>query len=139
MRNIKGNVTYINERFSKRHQTCTTKNGSRAVESCLEVRGDAMQDPNNLRSVHPDQSVILIAEDEVLVQNIVRITLESTGYFTLTAENGEDALLLSRKYPGTIQLLLSDVRMPKMSGIELKKYIEIERPATKVLLMSGET
>jgi two-component system cell cycle sensor histidine kinase/response regulator CckA len=98
-----------------------------------------MQNPEHLRPIHPEQTVILLAEDDVLVQNVVRIVLESVGYFILTAENGEDALHISRKYPGPIHLLLSDVKMPKLSGVELKKQFQRERPATTVLLMSGET
>lgn len=57
-----------------------------------------MENPERLRPDRPDQSVILAAEDDVLVLNIVRITLERDGYFVLTAENGEEALMLSRNY-----------------------------------------
>ena len=98
-----------------------------------------MEDPEHLRPVQPDQTVILIAEDDVIVQNVARIVLESAGYFILTADHGEDALYISRKYPGPVHLLLSDVKMPRMNGIELRQRILEERPSTKVLLMSGET
>src|SRR5690348_11767761 len=96
-----------------------------------------MQNPDHLRPDKPDQPVVLVAEDDVLVLNIVRITLEKTGYFVLTAENGEEALHLFRRYPGEIHLLLSDIQMSRMSGIELSKIIERERPRTCVVLMSG--
>jgi two-component system cell cycle sensor histidine kinase/response regulator CckA len=78
-----------------------------------------MQNPESLRPDCAERTLILIAEDDVIVQNIARMALESAGYFILTADNGEDALFLSRKYLGPIHLLLSDVRMPKMDGITL--------------------
>jgi CheY-like chemotaxis protein len=96
-----------------------------------------MRNPEHLRPKHADQSVILVAEDEVMIQDIARNTLEQEGYFVLAADNGEDALFLSQQYPGQIHLLLSDVIMPKMSGIELSRRILTERPDIQILLMSG--
>jgi two-component system, cell cycle sensor histidine kinase and response regulator CckA len=96
-----------------------------------------MRNPDNLRPDRPDQSVILVAEDDVMVLNIVRVTLERDGYFLLTAENGEEALVLSRSYPGEIDLLLTDVVMPRMNGIQAAKQMRTERPGICVLLMSG--
>ena len=49
--------------------------------------------------------MVLFVEDEVTVQNIVRIALEGDGYFLLTAYDGEEALKISRSFPGTIHLL----------------------------------
>jgi DNA-binding NtrC family response regulator len=97
-----------------------------------------MNDPNNLAPKSPDETVILIAEDEAGVRNIVRIILESAGYFVLTGDDGEEALLISRKFPRTIHALLSDVKMPKMDGWALRDAILQERPDIKVLLMSGQ-
>jgi two-component system, cell cycle sensor histidine kinase and response regulator CckA len=82
--------------------------------------------------------VILVAEDEVLVRNFARIVLESEGYFVLSANDGEEALYISRQYPGTIHALLSDVKMPNTDGLQLREQILFERPGTKVLLMSGQ-
>jgi two-component system, cell cycle sensor histidine kinase and response regulator CckA len=96
-----------------------------------------MKNPLHLRPDRSDQSVILVADDDVMVLNIVRITLEREGYFVLTAENGEEALVLSRSYPGEIHLFLTDVCMPKMSGIQAAKRIAKERPGICVLLVSG--
>jgi len=96
-----------------------------------------MNNPENLRPSDPHQTVILIAEDEVLVRNVARIVLESEGYFILTSADGEEALSISRQFPGTIHALLSDVRMPRLDGVELRETILRERPAIRVLLMSG--
>jgi len=91
----------------------------------------------NLRPFHPDQTVILVAEDDVLIQNVVRVTLEGDGYFVLTAHDGQEALEISSRYLGHIHLLLTDYSMPRMNGLELSDEIRVRRPETKILLMSG--
>jgi CheY-like chemotaxis protein len=63
--------------------------------------------------------------------------LEADGYFILAAHDGEEALHISRSFPGTIHAVLSDVRMPKIDGLELRERILKERPGIPVLLMSG--
>ena len=96
-----------------------------------------MKDPQHLLPPKLDQCVVLVVDDEVLVVNIARIALEGDGHFVLTAENGAEALELARTFPGTIHALVSDVKMPKMDGIELREQILSDRPGIKVLLMSG--
>ena len=61
------------------------------------------------------------------------------GYFVLAAADGEEALQLSRQFPGPIHAVLSDIKMPKMDGLNLRAAILKERPGTKILLMSGDT
>jgi two-component system, cell cycle sensor histidine kinase and response regulator CckA len=96
-----------------------------------------MNRPEHLQPLYPDQTVVLLAEDEVMVQNIVRLTLQDAGYFVLTAHDGEEALQVSRAYAGPIQILLTDILMPRMTGLELCRHIQVERPQTKILVMSG--
>jgi len=96
-----------------------------------------MENPDNLRPSRPDQTVILVVDDEVMIRNIVRSLLEREGYFILAAHDGEEALHISRKFPGTIHAVLCDVRMPKMDGLELRERLLAERPGIQVLLMSG--
>ncbi len=83
--------------------------------------------------------VILIAEDEVLVRNYVRHTLESEGHDVLTAADGYEALEVSRRYDGVIDLLITDVKMPRMDGIALIQELRKERPGIRILVMSGKT
>ena len=96
-----------------------------------------MQASEHLLPGQPNRTVVLIAEDEVMVMNLARIVLEAEGYVVLTAGDGEQALHLSRQYPGTIHALLSDVKMPRLNGLELRKQLLVERPGMRVLLMSG--
>jgi CheY-like chemotaxis protein len=83
------------------------------------------------------RSVVLVAEDDVLVRNLVQTVLVRAGYSVLVAGDGEEALELSRRYQGDIHLLLSDVTMPRMDGFRLAERIREERPGTRALLVSG--
>jgi CheY-like chemotaxis protein len=83
--------------------------------------------------------VVLVAEDEVVVRNIVCFLLSHEGYQVLSAADGKEALELAREYNGTIDLLLTDVKMPHMDGVSLAEHIIRERPGIRVLLMSGKT
>jgi two-component system cell cycle sensor histidine kinase/response regulator CckA len=81
---------------------------------------------------------ILLAEDATSVRVAARQILERFGYTVLEATNGMDALGTA-KNGGTIDLLLTDVVMPEMSGRELVDRFATVRPNTKVLFMSGYT
>ena len=56
-----------------------------------------MENPEHLRPTRPDQTVILVVDDEVVIRNVVRIALEQEGYYILASADGEEALHLSRK------------------------------------------
>jgi len=81
--------------------------------------------------------VVLLADDEPLVRNLLAAVLSDAGYRVLNASDGEQALEVSRQFAGSIHLLLTDVTMPGMNGIELSLRIARERPWIKVLMMSG--
>ena len=81
--------------------------------------------------------VVLVAEDDVLVRNLINTVLVRAGYSVLLAADGEEALQLSRHYSGRIDLLLSDVIMPRMDGVTLAARVREERPQTLALLISG--
>jgi two-component system, cell cycle sensor histidine kinase and response regulator CckA len=85
----------------------------------------------------PGQPVALVAGDDAMIRHVVRIALERIGMFVLAATDGEQALELSRKFPGAIHALVSDVIMPNLDGLSLCEQIQRERPAIKVLLMSA--
>ena len=82
--------------------------------------------------------VVLVAEDDVIVRNLINLVLTRSGYLVLLASDGEQALELSRKYSGEIDLLLSDVKMPRMDGVTLAAILRTERPSTRALLISGK-
>uniref|UniRef100_Q01TA5 Response regulator receiver protein n=1 Tax=Solibacter usitatus (strain Ellin6076) TaxID=234267 RepID=Q01TA5_SOLUE len=83
------------------------------------------------------QPVILVADDEPSVRNVVTTLLLDAGYFVLSAADGHEGLELSRRYNGAIDLLITDVNMPRMNGTNLCGHLIEERPGIKVLMMSG--
>jgi CheY-like chemotaxis protein len=83
---------------------------------------------------------VLLVEDEEQIRTMVRNLLRQLGYKVLSAKNGAEALLISARQPqGAIDLLLTDVVMPNMSGAVLAKRLVSARPDMKVLCMSGYT
>jgi two-component system, cell cycle sensor histidine kinase and response regulator CckA len=82
---------------------------------------------------------ILLVEDEEPVRNVARGILERSGYTVIQACDGAEALRVSERHVGAIDLLLTDIVMPKMSGPELAKRLVKARPGLKVLCMSGYT
>ena len=88
----------------------------------------------NFRTGH---ETILIVEDEPSLRTLSRNTLQACGYTVLEAKDGEEALTISRAHHGGIDVLLTDVVMPGMGGKALAQKVSSERPATKVVYMSG--
>ncbi|MCS7316252.1 MAG: PAS domain S-box protein [Bryobacteraceae bacterium] len=82
---------------------------------------------------------ILLVEDEPGVRKLVRQMLVEEGYQVLEAGNGPETLALVNRYPGRIDLLLTDVVMPQMSGRELAERLRNLRPDLKVMFMTGYT
>ena len=82
---------------------------------------------------------VLLVEDEESVRQLVRETLEAKGYKVLEAENGEVALHLTNEFHDPIDMLITDVVMPGMSGRELSARLCASHPHTKVLFLSGYT
>ncbi len=83
--------------------------------------------------------IVLLVEDEEMVREIAKEILEEIGYTVLAAATPQEAVSLCENKDTVIDLLLTDVVMPGMSGKELKKAIEVIRPGIKVLFMSGYT
>ncbi|MBI4546204.1 MAG: response regulator [Gemmatimonadetes bacterium] len=80
---------------------------------------------------------VLLVEDELAVRSLARSVLERSGYNVLEAQDGEHALGLAREYGAAIDLLLTDVVMPGMSGKQLADRLWLVCPRTRVLFMSG--
>ncbi|MGE0456117.1 MAG: PAS domain S-box protein [Vicinamibacteria bacterium] len=82
---------------------------------------------------------ILLVEDTETLREVIREILEERGYTLLLALDGEEALALARAHDGPIDLLLTDVVMPKLGGRDLALRLSETRPAMRVLYMSGYT
>jgi PAS domain S-box-containing protein len=82
---------------------------------------------------------ILLVEDEPMVRSVAARALRARGYQVLEAEGGARALEIARAHRGPIHLLVTDVVMPQMSGLELAAQFARARPETRVLYASGYT
>jgi PAS domain S-box-containing protein len=89
----------------------------------------------------PDRGneTILLVEDEELLRAVVREAMAEHGYHVLEARSAAEAMTISRATDDVIHLLLTDVIMPGMTGIQLVEMLVAERPDTRVILMSGYT
>ena len=107
---------------------------------CAGVLGDARPEQGPERAIEARGSeTILLVEDEGDVRELAREILEMGGYTVLEAGRGDEALRLCLDAAKPIDLLLTDVVMPQMSGPELARRILELRPGTKVVYMSGYT
>jgi CheY-like chemotaxis protein len=107
----------------------------------LPITGRAAQAPvraapgGDLRG----NETILLVEDEEQVRNVMRQVLRRSGYNVLQARNGGEALLICENFEGRIDLVITDVVMPMMSGREVAQRLVEMRPHLKVLYVSGYT
>ncbi|MBA3852857.1 MAG: hybrid sensor histidine kinase/response regulator [Gemmatimonas sp.] len=93
--------------------------------------------PAVISSRRAKAATILIVEDEAAVLQLTRRALESQGYRVLAAGGPEAALSLLEAHPEQVDLLLTDVMMPVMSGPDLARIVRGMRPDVGVLFMSG--
>jgi two-component system, cell cycle sensor histidine kinase and response regulator CckA len=80
---------------------------------------------------------ILIAEDDAITLRLTVRALQPQGYCLLQARDGLEALHIAHGHNGDIDLLITNVNMPEMTGHELARIIKEERPGTRVLIVSG--
>jgi CheY-like chemotaxis protein len=81
---------------------------------------------------------ILLAEDHEAVRRCLTKILHGEGYTVLGVDRGTKALRLWERHEGPIHLLLTDVRMPEMDGMELARRIRAEQPTIPILYMSAD-
>ena len=94
---------------------------------------------DGVRALLRGQETVLLVEDEDAVRKTVEMMLKELGYTVLTAHDGETALRLMEQQPGAVQLLITDMVMPKMNGRQLADLLLARYPKMKVLFISGYT
>jgi CheY-like chemotaxis protein len=80
---------------------------------------------------------ILVAEDESAVRTLIKDVLTGQGYTVLEAANGREALEICETHPGRIHLLVSDLIMPEIGGLELARRMRKLNPSLSILHISG--
>jgi signal transduction histidine kinase/CheY-like chemotaxis protein len=93
--------------------------------------------PKALPADAPHPATILLAEDEEMVRYVTARVLGRAGYVVVEATDGEQALQLARSHRPPIDMVISDVVMAKLGGVELARRLTHERPEVPVLLVSG--
>ncbi|MBV8900756.1 MAG: response regulator, partial [Verrucomicrobia bacterium] len=102
---------------------------------------EPVEEPSRTPPSAPAQGgeTVLLVEDENAVRAVTAQLLETLGYRVLQAGNAEEALLLARVSQQKIDLLMTDVVMPGISGRELAEALRVQDPSLKVLFQSGHT
>ncbi len=104
---------------------------------------------HDAQAVHPTKATVaaallhsetvLVIEDEPTVRELVSEVLESIGYTVLETTQGQEAIELAMQYTGQIDLVVTDVRMPGLSGYDVVEKLKVLRPQMRVLFMSAYT
>ena len=84
-------------------------------------------------------ATILVVDNETVVLDLVTNILKGDGYTIITAQNGDEAVKIAGPHLGNIDLVLTDIIMPGMSGGELMSRLRVLKPELRVLYMSGYT
>ncbi len=104
----------------------------------LSSRTEVTQVTSRMPAIKGQNETILLVEDEEALLKITAGALTMFGYRVLSAANGQEALDLWEHHQDTINLVLTDMRMPKgISGLELAERLWLTKPSLKIIIMSG--
>lgn len=118
---------------SEKDQGATFKIYLPVVEEQVSGIPEAEASSGNMEG---DETILLV-EDESSVRLLVQTVLEAKGYHVLDARSGDDAIKLCENYKGRLDMVLTDMVLPEISGRDLARRLTSIRPSTKVLFMSG--
>jgi Response regulator containing CheY-like receiver domain and AraC-type DNA-binding domain len=91
---------------------------------------------NGAAAVHRPWTVLII-EDDPGVRHLARRTLEAVGYQVLEAEDGVEGLRLVEEHSSLLDLVVTDIEMPRMDGISVARELAVKHPHIGVVCMSG--
>jgi len=88
---------------------------------------------------HETKGRVLIVDDEPDVRKVVRMTLEKAGYDVIEAEDGEKAIeaINQGENPLILDVIISDIRMPKINGVEAINYFQQQWPRVPLIVLTG--
>src|SRR5207247_5844344 len=106
------------------------------VQTCALPISEHHAAPPTAGALGGSETVLLVEDDEG-VRELAELLLSEGGYVVLSASDGNEALLVAERHPGSIDVLLTDVVMPGLGGVALAEAIEHLRPGIAVVYMSG--
>jgi signal transduction histidine kinase/ActR/RegA family two-component response regulator len=115
------------------------------VGTTFKVYLPAVEKPAVATQIQPDAVIpkghgtVLLAEDEAPLRTLAAETLKRLGYHVLPAGNGLEALVAADQHSGNIDIVITDIVMPRMGGPELVEKLRRKRPGVQVIFMSGYT
>jgi two-component system chemotaxis response regulator CheY len=82
---------------------------------------------------------VLVIDDEPDVRKVVRLTLEKAGYYVVEAEDGDQAIqvLNEGEHPMVLDVIMTDIRMPRINGLEAMTYFQREYPSVPLIVLTG--
>lgn len=82
---------------------------------------------------------VLVVDDEKDIRKVVRMTLEKLGYYVVEAEDGQQAITLLNEgeHPMVIDVIITDIRMPNINGVEAMEYFQREYPSIPLIVLTG--
>jgi len=123
------NASDLIKKIRQASQVEDAESETRVVEVIPDVE---VTKPENRSDVN-----ILIVDDDPLVLKVVAGMLKAVGYSTITAQDGLEALEKYKENPDKVSLVLSDLAMPRMSGLQLAEELLANNPNMKIIIMSG--
>jgi signal transduction histidine kinase/CheY-like chemotaxis protein len=106
---------------------------------CAEEEAVGIQPPDEIAAPPAPKETILVVDDEDGIRALMGKVLTREGFEVIEASSGEEALEKARAYWGLIPMLVTDVVMPGMGGVELAGQLSMQRPETRVMFISGYT
>jgi hypothetical protein len=103
----------------------------------VDERPEPVPLPASSRPGPRGRETVLLVEDQDSLRDMIREALQLLGYRVLVARDGEAALEVARRHRGRLDLLITDIVMPRLDGCGLARRLEAERPGLRVLYMSG--
>ena len=97
----------------------------------------ALPQPSQEQSNRPQRQTVLVVEDESALRKLMMKVLDGAGFQVVEAKDGEQAVEICKTWAEPIDIVVSDLAMPKLNGLQLKEIVAGLRPTAKFLLISG--
>ena len=117
---------------------CTGRPPCLVIVSMMGKYGSQADNGNAIRNGRdPTVTTILVVDDEPPMREVLQVFLRESGHHVLTSDSGEDAVKICYEYEETIDVMVTDLSMPGIDGVQLAKLVRQIRPNVKVVVSSA--